>query len=214
MSDVGVARLVEPFVLGFDCLQLVTPAMLDEASAYRFEFVAQYLEVLARSPATRDLIFSRGMAILPLTEATVQEPLSQQTGRDRGVQTVARARSLNMPATVDIVIDLEDPAAGSNVPEHVDAMSVEISGPYGSALYVAVPQPLTGHELYELHPPRYIKGGGRVVDRNGAIAEPDCGWCAIQLEPLEYADLAGQRVDVIVTKRDYRGRGLTLWYPS
>lgn len=212
---IGVARALPPFWLGFDCLGEITDAMLDEAPTHNFKWCARYLENL--TPAERDRIFARGLGILPLTEATVKEPLTAGTGLQRGAQTITHARALEMPPGPHIVIDFEAPAAGSDAPAHINNMAAIFTAPgagFGAALYVAVPQTLGSGELFSLKTNRYIKGGGRIVDRFGNLAEPQCGWCAVQLEPLEGIKLAGKPVDVQISKLDYLGRGLTLWWPS
>lgn len=212
MSSIGVARPAEPYLLGFDCLAPVTRAMILDVRSYGFQWVGRYLEVL--TVAERDLIFGAGLAIAPLTEATVKEVLTRTTGTARGVQTRDRASSLGMPAGVSIAIDFESPMAGGDVAAHVDAMAVEIrGGSYGAALYIGSPQPLTSAALFSLLPAPYWRGAGRIVDAAGELAEPECGWAAIQLSPLERAELAGVKVDVDVTQTDYRGRTLTMWWP-
>lgn len=212
MSAVGVARVATPYMLGFDCLTEVTDAMLAEAGSYRFEWVGRYLEIL--TIAERNRIFAAGLAIAPLTEATTKDVLTATTGTVRGVQTRDRASSLAMPPAVSIVIDFEDPMAGSNVPAHVNAMAAEIrGGHYGAALYLGEPEPLTSAEVFALSPFPYWKGAGRLVDASGGLVEPACGWACLQLSPLEGATLAGVPVDVNVTQRDYKGRSLVLWWP-
>jgi hypothetical protein len=212
MATVGVARPAPPYLLGFDCLTPVTRSMLLDVGTYGFRWVGRYLETL--EPAERDLIFSFGIGIMPLTEATVKEPLTRTTGTVRGVQSRDRASSLGCPPGVSIAIDFEAPMAGGDVAAHIDAMTIEIRGPYGAVLYVGEPQPLPSHELFTLLPQPYWKGAGRLVDATGALAEPDCGWAAFQLSPLERAELAGKKVDVDVTQTDYRGRVMTMWWPQ
>ena len=213
MSAVGVARAAAPFKLGFDILQPCTPEMLSDAIGHGMIWVGRYLNNL--SPAERDLIFSAGLGILPYTEAMTREPLSASTGTTYGYTMAGAALDLDMPAGVHIAIDLELPDARSNAAAHVNAMASELlAHGYGAALYVGVPQPLTSRELYALRPNRYIKGGGRITDVFGSLAEPTCGWAALQLEPLESLTLGGVAVDVEVTKLDYQGRALTLWWPN
>jgi hypothetical protein len=210
---VGVARAAAPFLLGFDVLAPPTEGMLQAATARGMRFCGAYLDTL--TAATRDRIFHYGFGILPYTAALVHEPLSILTGRARGVWANERAAALEMPTSVHVGIDLELPAAGSDCGGHVDAMAVTLQAAQrGAALYVGVPQPLTGRQLFALLPDRYIKGAGRVVDAADNLAEPGCGWAALQLEPVEGLLLAGVKVDVEVTKIDYEGRALVLWWPN
>ena len=203
---IGVARACPPFLLGFDVLSAVSEAMLREATARGFKWCGRYLETM--TGAERDLIFRYGFGILPYTEAMIRVPLSAAGGRARGVSACARADALEAPPAVHVGIDLELPAAGSDVAGYVDAFAdALVSQARGAALYVGDPQPLSGPELFDLLPNRYIKGGGAVV-------EPTCGGAALQLEPLDGLSLAGVAVDVEVSKHDYEGRALIMWWPS
>lgn len=213
MSVVGIARPAPPFLLGFDCYAPVTDAMLQEATARGFKWVGRYLDNLAGDELAR--IHSYGFGVLPYLVAMTKEPLSVANGRARGRQACARAADLGMPAAVHVGADLESPMAGSDIPGHVNALAGELlAGHLASALYVGVPQPCSSKVLFGLRPNRYIKGGGRIADAAGELAEPACGWAALQLEPLEAVTLAGSKVDVEVTKFDYMGRALVLWWPS
>jgi hypothetical protein len=213
MTPVGVARALPPFWLGFDCEEPATDAMIADAVSRGFRFVGRYVNNL--DAAERDRIFAQGLGILPYTFAFVTEPMSAATGELYGGHMASVCiGALSMPPTVHVAIDLEKPAAGSLVAPHVNAFSRKLEDVgLGPALYVGVPQPATSVELFRMIPNRYIKGGGRIVDAGGALAEPACGWCCIQLEPLDLYELGGVRVDVEVSKLDYEDRALTLWWP-
>jgi hypothetical protein len=212
-QPVGLARVLPPFFLGFDVLQPCSDAMLSDAMGHGFRFVGRYLNNLTHDE--RDRIFAAGFGILPYTEAPTVAPLTSATGAYYGRAMVNAAALLAMPAGVHVAIDLEDPAEGSDCAAHVNAMAAAlVAGGYGAALYVGNPQPLTGAELFALRPNRYIKAAGRVVDRFGHLAEPACDWCVLQLEPLEGETLGGVAVDIEVSKFDYEGRALTLWWPN
>jgi hypothetical protein len=203
---VGVARACPPFTLGFDVFEPVTEVMLQEATAKGLKFAGRYLENL--TVAEVGLLFRYGFGILPYTEAMTKTPLSVATGLARGELACAQGDGVGCPPLVHIGIDLELPAEGSDCEGHIDAMSdALLAKNRGAALYVGDPQPLTGSQLFQRRPNRYIKGGGRV-------AEPLCGWAALQLEPLEGMILAGVKVDVEVSKLDYQGRALVLWWPQ
>jgi len=218
--NIGNARPAPPFLLGFDVLSPLTDDMLRDAVARGLGFCGRYVNNL--TPDERDRIFGFGLPILLYTEALTKVQLSEASGRNYGHSMAVSASLLSVPNSVDVVIDLDLPAAGSDVAAHVDAMAIALDAPtlaagvgsYGAALYVGAPQPLTSAELFALRPNRYVKGGGRIVDARGELAEPACGWAALQLEPLEGVELAGVKVDVEVTKLDYEGRALVLWWPS
>ena len=203
---IGVARPCPPFYLGFDVLEPVTAAMLDDAIAHGCRWVGRYLNDLSSAEVAR--IFARGLGLLLYTEAMTSSPLSAATGHAYGVKAGAWAGALGVPPRVHVAIDLEDPAPASECGAHVNAMAGALLGDaLGAALYIGVPQPLTGPELFALLPDRYIKGGGRAT-------VPTCGWAALQLEPLEGLRFGGAPVDIEVTKLDDMGRALVLWWPA
>jgi len=210
---VGVARIAPLFARGFDCLSPVTSQTIRRAVASGFGgFVGRYLETL--TPTERDVIFAAGVPILLLTEARVDEPLNANTGRESGAISVARAQALEAPASVHVTIDLESPAAGSEVAPHVNAFAGDLTAAsFGAMLYVGQPQPSTSAELFAMAPARYFKAAGRIVDRFGALAEPACGWCVVQCAPLDQ-DLFGQDVDADFIQADNEGRRPILWWPS
>ena len=202
---IGVARAADPFLLGFDVEEPTTPAMLAAARGRGFAWVGRYLNNL--SAEELGSIFAANLGVLPYTWAMTHEPLSAAAGTEYGAHMAAIARGLGCPEGVHIAIDLEAPPPGSACGPHVNAMADSLRwAQFGAALYVGVPQPLSGPELFALKPDRYIKGGGRA-------SEPSCSWAALQLEPLARLELAGAPVDVAVTKEDYEGRSLVLWWP-
>jgi hypothetical protein len=213
VSSVGVARVASLYSRGFDCLEPVSSQTIRRAVASGFGgFVVRYLETL--TIPERDDLFAAGVPILLATEARVGEPLSAATGHESGAISVQRAQALRAPSSVHVMIDLERPAAGSNVPAHVNTFSAELSAAsFGPLLYVGQPQPCTSSELFHMAPSRYWKAAGRIVDDRGELAEPSCGWCIVQCSPLEQ-DLFGQVVDVDFIQADNEGRLPILWWPS
>lgn len=180
--------------------------MLAQAVALGHKWCGQYVETLAANPGTVQRIFSHGLAIALLTEADTFDVLTAAIGTARGLLSAQAARGLGAPVGVHMTIDFEEPKAGSQPAPYLDARSDAQEGQgYPACLYAGLPEPLTGSGLYNTHPRRYWKGGGKVP-------EPDCGWCVVQLEPLEGLLLAGVAVDMDVTKEDYEGRVLTLWF--
>ena len=205
-TPIGVARDAAPYLLGFDCLVPKTAAMLADAKARGLSWCGCYLETLNASQ--RDLVFSYDMAIALLTEADTFDVLTATIGTAKGLLAAKAARALAAPLGVHVTIDYEDPKAGSQSAAYINAKSDSLeAGGYPACFYAGEPDPLTAAATYNTHPRRYWKGGG-------AVPEPQCGWCVLQLEPLQGLELGGVAVDVDVTKADYEGRVLTLWYPS
>jgi hypothetical protein len=210
----GRAIPIPPFVRGFDCLQAVTEPMLREATAAGYGAAGRYLNNLTIAEVA--LLWQYGFSILLYLEAMTSTVLSVQTGQQYGRLAAGRARALDVAQGVHLVIDLEDPAPGSNETAHVNAMSGPIvAGGWPPALYLGNPPPnLTSAEAFALVTNRYIKGGGRLLEPDHVhVLEPACGWAAIQLEPLEHQVLAGAKVDTWVSKIDYEGRALSVWAP-
>lgn len=205
-TPIGVARPAAPFLLGFDCLATKTAAMLADAKARGLSWCGCYLETL-KAPE-RDLIFSYELAIALLTEADTFDVLTASIGTAKGLLAAGLARDLGAPLGVHVTIDFEKPKAGSDPAGYLNAKSDSLeSGGYPACLYAGLPEPLSSSALYNTHPRRYWKGGG-------AVPEPQCGWCVVQLEPLQGLTLGGVPVDMDVMKQDYAGRVLTLWYPG
>jgi hypothetical protein len=200
---IGVARAVSNFSLGFDSLAPVTGAILQDAQSEGYKFVGRYLHNL--TPSEVNIIFALGFGIWCLTYAPTGVVLNAATGAQHGAQDVSQAKALQIPSLVDITLDFESPAAGSDGPAHINAAAgVLTSAGYGDPLYVGGPEPLNGSQLGSLATKKYAKGGGQ-------IPEPPCGWCIIQLEPLNQP-LFGTRVDVDISKQDYLGRSMVLWW--
>lgn len=203
---IGVARPAMPFAMGFDCLQPVPPDVALRARSDGMRWCGRYLETLTAEEVTG--LFAAELAILPISEAMVREPLSATLGAERGAQLVRLASVLGVPRSCSVGIDFESPAPGSDCAGFIDAAAAALSaGGYGPLLYVGAPEPLSGHELYELAPTRYWRGAGDVPT-------PECGWCILQLEPLD-REAWGHRVDYdVIQGGDRKGRLPMLWYPS
>ncbi len=54
---------------------------------------------------------------------------------------------------------------------------------------------------------RYWHSLSMILDRNGQLAAPGCGWCMYQLGPSR--DWADVFVDVDFAREDFRGRSAT-----
>jgi hypothetical protein len=202
----GVARPALPFALGFDCYEPVSNQTARIAKADGFTWVGRYLENL--TVAERDSIFGAGLGIALLTQATTDVALSAATGAQQGRAEVLRALKLAVPPSVHITGDNEAAFPGSDVPAHSDAfVSAVRAGGYDGAMYVGAPQTLDAAQLYACLADRYWRAGS-------LVPEPACGWCIIQLSPLDRTMFGGQRVDVDVTCLDFRGRAMVMWWPQ
>ena len=170
-----------------------------------YSFVGRYAENL--SPNERDGIFAAGLGIFLYTEAT-SGPLDAAVGSGRGVASVARARALQAPSDLHVLIDLESTSGdAASVSDFANAFHNElVAGEYSSIVYVGAGQILDAAQLFALDTHRYMRSGS-------LVPKPECGWCALQLSPLDQT-IHGQRVDVVAIEADFRGRLPTLWWPS
>lgn len=207
--SVGVARSALPGSLGFDYLGELPDEVLAAGRQNGFVWLGAYLEVLTAEYVAR--VHSFGYGIHPICEARVVD-LDATLGHESALIELGRARNLQIPASVHLVIDLEDTHGTlDNVASYVDAFSEDFDhARFGSELYVAEFQPFDGHQLY--HRPwvtRYWSGASR-------NPEPDCGYTVFQGLPIEYAApwAAGAKIDMDIIWQDRRGRTPVLWWPS
>lgn len=202
---VGVARPALPFTRGIDCLTPMANNVARMFYADGYRFVGRYLETLTL--LERDWIFSAGHGIFLYTEAT-PGTLDAAAGSSKGIASVARAKALKAPSDLHILIDLEATHGdAASVTDYANTFHDElVSGGQDSITYVGAGQILNATELYALKTHRYMRSGS-------LVPKPACGWCALQLSPLDQM-IHGQRVDVVIVENDYKGRLPTLWWPS
>lgn len=151
------------------------------------------------SPSEVGAIVQAGLGFMPVTFANHTD----------GKQAVAQCRALNLPKGVSVWLDVEGQAVWQARPEAlittIDEWAADVTaGEYMPCIYIGAPQPLTSNELWKLKVVRYWKGQGRTIDRTGALAEPNCGWCMTQMFPSR--SWGGVYVDVNVVGQDYRRR--------
>lgn len=122
-----------------------------------------------------------GIAFMPVTYGMAPEHYS-------GGTSAAQCQALGLPEGASVWLDLEGMAAFHTYPatlirEANDwAAVVEASG-FMPCLYVGVPQPLTGEELYSLKHVRYWHGQGDIRDRYNRPVSLECGWTMRQRWP-------------------------------
>ena len=185
---------------GADSVALVTS---DGASALKgagINFVFQYLGSV--TAAGVQAIVDAGLAFMPVTYAD----------QFNGPSAVAHLQALNLPAGCTVWLDLESIGTSVPVPLLIQqinlwASTISTAG-YQPGLYVGASSQLTSLELYELNVVRYWHSMSRILDRNGQLAEPACGYCVHQLYPTQ--NCAGWAVDLNFVQQDYQGR-LPTW---
>jgi len=181
---------------GVDTVRLLTEAEALALRAAGVDYAIQYLGSVTADGVAG--IIGAGLGLYPVTFADQWD----------GPKTVAELEALGIPAGTTVFLDVEGvgptitPAA---LIEKINAWADAVShAGFISGLYVGAQAQLTSQELYELRIFRYWKGLSKVIDRNGALAEPACGWCLVQLYPT--STCAGVLVDFSFVQRDYKGR--------
>jgi hypothetical protein len=185
---------------GTDSVTLLGPTSAAALKGLGFDFAIQYLGTV--NAGVVQAILDAGLAFMPVTYAD----------RFNGQQAAEQCAALGLPAGVTVWLDLEGIGPGLTpeaVIAQVNAWAKAISdGGYMPGLYVGAGDKLTSQELYALSVVRYWKGQSRLLDRNGALSEPSCGWCMTQLYP--HVGRGGVDVDIDVIGSDYRNR-VPLW---
>lgn len=119
----------------------------------------------------------------------------------------AALHALGVPSGIVVWIDAE--GMGGTPDERIAyinaAADTIIGAGFIPGLYVGAGVGLTSGELFGLHVHRYWKSLSRVVDRNGQLAEPACGWCCVQGFPPNVT-VEGVQVDCDEVFEDYAHR--------
>lgn len=172
----------------------------------KIDFVVQYLGSVTR--AAVETICGAGLAMMFVTYGSQFD----------GSKTVVQLRALNLPTGITVWLDVEaveamDPIqlrAKINAWAHMLRANGYIPG-----MYVGPGCPLTSLELYDLAVVRYWHCGAKIIDRNGQLAEPACGFSMIQLFPettigADESGAGGLLIDFDVVQKDFQGR-LPVW---
>lgn len=188
---------------GIDSVTLIdTPDKAAKLTKAKVDFVVQYLGSV--SGVVLENICGAGLAVMLVTYAN----------RYDGAATVDELRALNAPKGMTVWLDVEsvgdlDP---TTLRAKINAWAAAVSAAgYMPGMYVGPNCKLTSIELYQLQVVRYWHCGAKIIDRNGQIAEPGCGFCMYQLFPeITVGGQGGVFVDFDVIQQDFRGR-LPVW---
>jgi len=190
--------LAQPAFVGARGTDSVTALSQDTAQALKstgIDFAVRYLGSVTSSEVAQ--ILNAGLAFMPVTYAD----------RFDGSATVSEAQALELPANATIWLDAESvkddpPTLRSKI--NLWARDVAAAR-FMPGLYVGAGVGLTSIELYALAVVRYWRSMSRIVDRNGQLAEPACGFCLEQLfDTVTWAGLL--RADINFARKDWRGR--------
>lgn len=183
---------------GVDTVVRITKTNAKNLKAAGFDFVIRYL--VSVTAAELADILSEGLAISFVTYANSFDPSDE----------IAALQRLGIPKGTVIWLDVEsvkdDPLT---LQQRINtwAKALEAAG-YIPGLYVGAAALLTSLELYKLAVKRYWKSCSRLWDRNGNVAEPNCGFCCTQCTCQVVR--AGVTVDVDFVYADYQGREVTM----
>ncbi len=161
------------------------------------DFVVLYLSAVTSGMLQN--ILSAGLAFMPVTYAN----------RFDGAAAVKQCEVLGLPRGVTVWLDLEGKNVWTMNPQELIskingwADAVRAAG-FEAGLYIGSPQPLTGEELFALHVTRYWKAPSNVIDRNGKLTQPSCGFCMYQL--WDSRNWAGVWSDLNFVQKDIQGR--------
>jgi hypothetical protein len=203
-----VVRDARPGTKACDTLSHVTLAQAQALRGDGFELLWLYASVVT----AEDLAAATGAGLevgfVLEGLATATEPTAD-LGSRMAHAAAGRLRSLGVPPGVTLFSDLE--GAGRAPQAWIEFANAAADATSGlgdiPGAYIGAGTGLTSAEIYGLRTVRYWKGGSRVVDRNGQLAEPSCGWCVVQGFPIDYMHPAsGLEIDLDVVWQDYAGR--------
>lgn len=124
-------------------------------------------------------LLDSGLAFMPVTLAA---------DAFDGAKIVDRCKALGLSSQCTVWMDFEGPGVYNSGKADALALKQKTNASlirtrdadFMPGIYVGAPQPFTSEELYSLTAVRYWQGIGQCRDRNGALAEPNCGWCMRQ----------------------------------
>jgi hypothetical protein len=181
---------------GTDSITSLTVQTAQMFAANGIDFVIRYLGSI--TPQELSWILTAGLAFMPVTFADVFD----------GNKAVDQLQTLGIPTGATVWLDLEGIGPSitpATLIQRINAWALEIKAAgYLPGLYCGANGQLTSKELYSLLVVRYWKSLSRVEDRNGQIAEPDCGYSMLQLYPTTSQN--GVSVDKNIVCQDYQGR--------
>jgi hypothetical protein len=192
-----------------DTIAHITLAGAQALKTAAFTGVFLYAETVTQDDVDNALVSGLEVAFVMYSPDPGYQP-SAALGTQMASSACAALKKLNIPAGVSLFVDLESMGGvAADKVAHANAAGDGItSGGFLAGAYIGAGVGLTSLELYHLHVVRYWKSGSVVYDRNGQLAEPACGWCAVQGMPFDFQVSGGPEVDLDVIWQDYGGRSV------
>ena len=195
-----IAKLPRVSALGIDTIMVMTDERIAAVkSDPRIEWIGQYIDNLTYDRV--EAILKAGWMISPFTFAGEVDP----------VPRAAKLNALGFPPSVTVWLDIESesyaaPALISQI--NTWAVGMRNGGGFDPGEYAGAGQVLNCHELTQLGVDRYAHACSSVRDASGLVAEPNSGFCLLQLFPPNQrlrpdCDLI---VDWDVVQADFHGR--------
>ena len=210
----GTVTAAPPNATGFDCDTVLTSRSASAFVDAGFSFVIRYLSRTVPessgdlSASEANTILNAGLALMAVQHGSQAGWVpTQALGQQYGQSAVTNARSVGLPAGVNIWLDLEGVQSGtaaSAVSAYCDTWFAEVAAAgYLPGLYVGSDCGLTGSQLGALNVSRYWESGSSVP-----MPSPR-GYCMVQTIDNSYV-LAGVGYDKDTTQPDVDG-GTPVW---
>jgi hypothetical protein len=179
---------------GSDCITTLNASSVSSLQAAGIEFCGRYLTSLTTGE---------------VAAITAKVPLVLFTYADAFEDPTPSLRALGIPSGADVILDVEgigSDMTAANLIARIDAWAaVVVNNGWIAKAYIGANAQLTSEEWYAR--PQitgYCKGQSRLLDRNGALVEPSCGWQLVQAYPS--VSRGGVNVDLDFAYEDYSGR--------
>jgi hypothetical protein len=189
---------VEAFVgaRGTDSVTLIDAVTAAKFKASGVDFVFQYLGTVT-AQGVADIV-AAGLGFMVVTYADQFD----------GPKAVAELRALDLPAGCTVWLDVESigpTVTIASLKAQINSWAAAVfAAGYVPGLYVGANCQLTSLELYQLAVVRYWASESMIVDRNGQLAAPACGFCVVQCFPSVLWQ--GVEVDMDFIHEDYQNR--------
>jgi hypothetical protein len=209
----GTVQAAQPGLKGFDTVATISSALATQFKNSGYSFCARYLSLgngqnpgdLTNAEATT--ILNAGLALIPVQHVNAYGWIPTATlGTTHGTHAASNAKSIGLPAGINIWCDLEGVAAGTSAQDVIAYCQAWYAGVFAAGyipgLYVGPQCVLTGAQLYSnLSFQHYWKSASNVP----VVANR--GYQLIQgLSP----NVNGTGIDSDLTQNDNKG-GTVIW---
>src|SRR5579871_100512 len=212
MSLPGQVEPAVPSAPGFDSNTIVTSSVAQQCFSQGYKFCIRYLSLgpqAAKDLSNREAydILGSGLALMPVQH--VRHPgwsANQDLGQNDGQNAAGNAQAVDLPAGINIWLDLEGLARGTSAQDVIDHCrawyDAVFSAGFVPGIYVGADAILSGQQLLDLPFQHYWRSQSKVPEI------PVRGYQLLQLYPS--ISINGVAVDIDITQNDNSG-GQALW---